>query len=364
MARGLTILLLLSFSGCGLLPVRRTLPVVHNPFPQFTKVAIVPFFNQSAEPTVDGRQFAEAYFAELQRIPGFEVTPVGVADTAVHQYRSYLNDLQSPDDVRRLAQLLDVDAVVIGAVTDFSEYYPPRLALHVEWYAANPCFHPVPPGYGLPWGTPDEKEIPPSVVYDAEHAMARTFLKGATPKPPVHFKGSGPGADHGRASAPGDAAGPSLLQPEAVRDSDAAPPQGSGPRQIAHLSGSTTAPGDASHETLAVGIEATASAPCCDDGSAAHAAMHEPLSMPPCRASNDPVLRHTRVYHGHDGDFTALLVDYLAFRDDARTNDVRGYLQRKEDFIRFCCFLHISEMLSARGGNAETRVLWLWPGNR
>ena len=50
--------------------------------------------------------------------------------------------------------------MVVGAVTDYSPYYPPRMALHVEWYAANPNFHPIPPGYGLPWGTPEERRHP------------------------------------------------------------------------------------------------------------------------------------------------------------------------------------------------------------
>ena len=34
------------------------------------------------------------------------------------------------------------------------------------------------------------------------------------------------------------------------------------------------------------------------------------------------------------------------------------YLQRSDDFIRFCCHVHICEMLSARGGADQTRVVW------
>ena len=58
-------------------------PVVHNPFPQLSQVAVAPFFNQSDEPTVDGRKFALAYFAELQAVPGFEVVPLGVVEEAI-----------------------------------------------------------------------------------------------------------------------------------------------------------------------------------------------------------------------------------------------------------------------------------------
>src|SRR6478609_9109604 len=75
----LVALLLGTSSGCALLPDRIVEPQFHNPFPQMYKVAVLPFFNQSAEPTVDGEAVAMAYYNELQNIPGFEVMPVGVA---------------------------------------------------------------------------------------------------------------------------------------------------------------------------------------------------------------------------------------------------------------------------------------------
>ncbi len=43
-------------------------------------MAIAPFLNLSTEPTLDGRQFALAYFNELQCVPGFEVVPVGIVE--------------------------------------------------------------------------------------------------------------------------------------------------------------------------------------------------------------------------------------------------------------------------------------------
>src|SRR5438132_11857234 len=66
-------------SGCMAIPDRILEPQFHNPFPQIYRVAVLPFFNQSAEPTVDGEAVAMAYYNELQNIPGFEVLPVGVA---------------------------------------------------------------------------------------------------------------------------------------------------------------------------------------------------------------------------------------------------------------------------------------------
>jgi hypothetical protein len=81
-------------------------------------------------------------------------------------------------------------------------------------------------------------------------------------------------------------------------------------------------------------------------------------------AYDGPVITHTRIYQGSDGDFTAALASYYHFRNDARFGGWQNYLQRSDDFIRFCCHLHISEMLSARGGAGETRVVWRWPESR
>ena len=64
--------------------------------------------------------------------------------------------------------------LIVGAVTDYSPYYPPRIGLAVNWYAANPGFHPIPAGYGLPWGTAEEEYIPAdSLVFEAEFALAQ-----------------------------------------------------------------------------------------------------------------------------------------------------------------------------------------------
>jgi hypothetical protein len=81
----------LIFAACHVVPEIAHRPNVHNPFPELSKVAVAPFFNLSAEPSVDGRQFAIAYFHELQAIPGFEVVPVGVVEQVMEQERIVLS---------------------------------------------------------------------------------------------------------------------------------------------------------------------------------------------------------------------------------------------------------------------------------
>ena len=334
----------LLLSGCSLLPEIAHQPTIHNPFPQLSKVAIAPFFNLSSEPTVDGRRFALAYFNELQLVPGFEVVPVGVVERAMMDNQI---SLAGPEDARRLAQLLEVDALVIGAVTDYSPYYPPRCALQVEWYAANPCFHPIPPGYGLPWGTPEEEEIPGPLVFEAEMALARAQLETQTPRPaPLP-----PDADSGDAEASDQKpSGPEEL------------PIGPSTAQGMEVAGQVAA-GEVGDATLLAAAMAEAPPGLPPDWPDPRGFIPPPprAQPSPCWPTPAPVMRHTQAYNGHDPEFTEALASYYFFRDDARFGGWQSYLERSDDFIRFCCHMHMWEMLSARGGAGETRVVWRWP---
>ena len=110
-------------AGCEIMPRKYEQPRFYNPFPQLHKIAVLPFFNQSAEPTLSGREVAEHYRGELQKIPGFEVLPVGVVERYLEANPIPLG---GKTDFQQIARDLNVDAVVVGSVTDFTPYYPPR----------------------------------------------------------------------------------------------------------------------------------------------------------------------------------------------------------------------------------------------
>jgi hypothetical protein len=257
--------------GCALLPQVGRIPVLENPFEQVRRVAVAPFFNLSEEPTVDGRQFALAYYNALQSVSGFEVIPVGQVERAMREYGVGLN---TPQEACRLAQWLGADAIVIGAVTDYSPYYPPRLGLRVEWYPANPG--------GNPSLGPAEKG-----------SCCETSL---TPS-----KG-----DNALATQTGNS------------------PEGT---NINSLEGQ-------------VPTQKTGQNP-----------PHPPIL---------PLVTHTRIYNGHDAEFTAALSRYHLTRDDARFAGWQTYLERSDDFIRFCCYKHLEEMLLQHGGARQTKLVWRW----
>ncbi|RIK85203.1 MAG: hypothetical protein DCC67_04300 [Planctomycetota bacterium] len=370
-------------SGCSLLlPEVAHQPVIRNPFPQLSKVAVAPFFNQSDEATLDGRQVAAAYFAELQATPGFEVVPLGVVEEAIIAHRV---DLNGPGEARRLAKLLGVDAVVVGSVTDFHEYYPPRIGLRVEWYTANPGFHEIPAGYGLPWGTPEEEFIPDNLVYESQMSLARAELSTqspdclgtcqplpAPPAEPLEPAAGDGAADPLPAPEPTKDATPASLrvydnqvrtaQAEAVLPPSAAgdgsadgDASGSAQAESPSASGATGTTGEIA------GIGAAGSAWLAQQSSAPGGVA---IERPPCIPYNGPVLTHTKIYHGNDAYVTDALRGYVSFRDEHRFGGWKSYLSRTDDYIRFCCHMHISEMLSARGGSRKTRVVWRWPESR
>jgi len=323
--------MLLAFSGCNLvLPQVTHQPVIRNPFPQLSHVAVAPFFNHSNEATVDGRQFAMAYYAELQKTSGFEVVPLSVVEETMLEHRI---DLSGPGKARRLAQLLGVDAVAVGAVTDYSPYYPPRCGLRVEWYSANPGFHEIPVGYGLPWNTPEEEFIPDSLVYESQLAHARSQMATLSPNCEDHPQ---------ILSAPPTEE--TIPLPSENRTIESSPP---------------IAPTDTTDTWPADGPQLS-----CDPQKPCLQSVLPPEGAPPCVPYHGPVMSHTQVYLGNDPRVTQALQSYVYFHDDARFGGWEAYLQRSDDFIRFCCHLHISEMLSARGGSRKTRVVWRWPDSR
>jgi hypothetical protein len=365
-------LVLSSGGGCSAIPDRILEPQFHNPFPQIHRVAVLPFFNQSAEPTVDSDAVAMAYYNELQAIPGFEVMPVGVArQFLTASINATGREPRSGADFQRLARLMGVDAVLVGSITEYSPYYPPRMGLSIDWFAANPSFHPIPAGYGLPWGRAEEEFIPSTLVQEAEFALAREQLKTQTPNLPPETANNdtiAPAAHAGQSSTSAKKKARPAAQTvrRAVAENQVAP---DGKQENQH--GGAFAPNGRQESLPDVGGVAI-------DGAGATAAQWpeqwpDPRGLippppaahaPPPRPQAAPIMTHTRIFHGQDAQFTERLATYYYLRDDARFGGWPAYLERPADFIRFCCYLHVTETLAARGGTGDARVVYRWPIRR
>ena len=359
-------------SGCNFVPDVRHKPQFHNPFPQLSTVAILPFRNQSEDPTLSGSRVTLAYYNELQAIPGFEVIPVGVVESQLASFEQQVlrHAISSPEDMQQFAKYLGVDAVLQGAITDYDSYYPPRITLKVNWYSANEGFHPIPVGYGLPWGTKAEKKIPEWIRLESERTLAREQLKTQTPIVE------------------------STSQPETISKQPAIQSVNETEQHVAKANHEVTTiadlrieiPNESIHcndSSLLepIPLESIEAVPLGSvmmvehDASSAALPVEWPdpqgfiptppkSSRPVAKAQSMPIISHMHAYNGHDEDFTQQLSDYYYFRDDARFGGWESYLQRSEDFIRFCCHSHIVETLASRGGQLKSRTVVRWPIDR
>ena len=208
---------------------------------------------------------------------------------------------------------------------------------------------------------PRKRISPAPLIFEAELALAKAQLKTQTPPLPAtpipeppKARGESPDNTH-RQRYPRQCAGRGLEQ--SVRSPESA----NGNPGVQPLQYSATADTAATNGT--VHANGTGLPPDWPDprGFIPPPPRSEP---PPSVPSDAPVLRHTRTYNGNDMEFTTALSSYYAFRDDARFGGWQSYLNRSDDFIRFCCHMHISEMLTARGGAGESRLVWRQPNIR
>jgi hypothetical protein len=295
-------------SGCVMFQVGVT-----NPVAGLTTVAVAPFFNLSEEPTIDGRRFAQAYFAELQKTPGFQVVPVGVVEQAIHDHQL---EMTGPDDALKLAEILKVDAVVVGAVTDYSPYYPPRIGLQVAWYSPHQwTFVPGVPvdDMGRQMATPSRWRWRKGTVVPSSGEScppAGTVIRGQSPETTADSWW-----DRTLSWRP-------FSRDEEPNTAGAVTPvnyavSGQPLSAVSLSGGSATMPFDPRH----------------------------------------PLMAYTRLFDGADPLLTARLRDHFELSGDLRSGGWEAYLHRSEDFIRFTSHLMVVEMLQLHGGEAQRRVV-------
>ena len=118
-------------SGCRTDGTKR---IYYNPAPKPRTMAVTPFLNQSGSDFIDVMAMTDEFYFELQQVEGLVVVPV---DRVLSELASLglTKGIKSPDEAMALAEALEIDAVVAGAVTRYDPYYPPKLGITVQLYA-------------------------------------------------------------------------------------------------------------------------------------------------------------------------------------------------------------------------------------
>lgn len=103
-----------------------------GPYPQRQVLAVAPMRNESGSLTPDGAALADELARQLELIPGIDTLPVNRVLAAMQAIQ--LPAVTSPTDAQRLRSALGVDALVVGTISDYDVYNPPKLGLSVELY--------------------------------------------------------------------------------------------------------------------------------------------------------------------------------------------------------------------------------------
>ena len=89
--------------------------------------AVAPFNNESGTSTVDQLAVSDAVVAKASEVRGLATIPLNRTLAAMRSMR--MDAVRSPSDARRLAQAVGADAIIIGSITAYDPYNPPKVGL-------------------------------------------------------------------------------------------------------------------------------------------------------------------------------------------------------------------------------------------
>lgn len=95
--------------------------------------AVVPLANESGVSFADTELVADALVAKISEARGLACVPLNRTIAAMRARG--MTAVRSPADARMLASILGVDAMVIGTITAYDPYNPPKLGLALAVYA-------------------------------------------------------------------------------------------------------------------------------------------------------------------------------------------------------------------------------------
>lgn len=134
-------LVLFLLGGCTANPwvQRETGPTPNSLYADRVVWAVVPLRNESGTATADGSRMADDLANLLQTVDNIDVLPVNRVIAAMEVLE--LPQLRTPVDVMHLARTLGVDAIVVGSITAYDPYDPPKVGLQIELYQASSKLH-------------------------------------------------------------------------------------------------------------------------------------------------------------------------------------------------------------------------------
>lgn len=127
----LLLLVLLVVAGC--MPKPKAEPLV-SPYPGRQVWAIAPIINESGSAHASGLVFADHLARQLENASNIDVLPVNRVLAVMESQR--MAGVRGPGDVQQLLKLLGADYLVVGTITAYDPYDPPKMGVAIELYAS------------------------------------------------------------------------------------------------------------------------------------------------------------------------------------------------------------------------------------
>lgn len=176
---------LAGLAGCDLVRRDKVPPLV-SPYAETQTWAVAPLRNESGSRQVDPLRVADHLTQQLETAERLQIVPVNRVLAAMESLE--MEAVASPAQAAELRRTLAVDALLVGTVTAYSPYDPPKLGLALELYTGTAIPRPrieirdltrAPTDRTAQPG-PVDPEQPVSVVsgyYDAAHPNVRRQLQ-------------------------------------------------------------------------------------------------------------------------------------------------------------------------------------------
>ena len=123
---------LVSLVGCAWNDSKPTADPLVSPYGDRRVWAVAPLLNESGSLGVDGARFADHLGRQLETASNIDTLPTNRVLAAMEQLE--LERVSSVRDALAIIELLDADALVVGTVTDYEVYDPPKIGLALELF--------------------------------------------------------------------------------------------------------------------------------------------------------------------------------------------------------------------------------------
>lgn len=141
---------------------------------------VVPLRNESGTTLADTLLISDAVVAAVEEVRGVRALPVNRTIAAMRALG--MSELDSPAEVRRLAEAMGVDGIIVGTITAYDPYHPPTLGLALALYARPGRMEPVGTGgldvSKLRYQPTEYRAFPNSTFADAPASVVSDHLDG------------------------------------------------------------------------------------------------------------------------------------------------------------------------------------------